>query len=122
MISSVAAANAVVQAGKVRRIAITSEKRFPGLPDLPALSETVPGVVMNGWFAVVAPTGTPAAVVTRLNREIGEYLKGPEIQKRLLSFGLATEGAGTPESTGQFIKLQQEGWRALATELAITPQ
>ena len=122
MISSVAAANAVVQAGKVRRIAITSEKRFPGLPDLPALSETVPGVVMNGWFAVVAPTGTPAAVVARLNREIGEYLKGPEIQKRLLSFGLATEGAGTPESTGQFIKLQQEGWRALAKELAITPQ
>jgi tripartite-type tricarboxylate transporter receptor subunit TctC len=122
MISSVAAANAVVQAGKVRRIAITSEKRFPGLPDLPALSETVPGVVMNGWFAVVAPTGTPAAVVARLNREIGEYLKGPEIQKRLLSFGLATEGAGTPESTGQFIRQQQERWRALATELAVTPQ
>ena len=122
MISSVAAANAVVQAGKVRRIAITSEKRFPGLPDLPALSETVPGVVMNGWFAVVAPTGTPAAVVARLNHEIGEYLKGPEIQKRLLSFGLATEGAGTPESTGQSIKQQQERWRELAKELAITPQ
>jgi tripartite-type tricarboxylate transporter receptor subunit TctC len=122
MISSVAAANAVVQAGKVRRIAITSEQRFPGLPDLPALSETVPGMVMNGWFAVVAPTGTPAAVVARLNHEIGEYLKGPEIQKRLLSFGLATEGAGTPESTGQSIKLQQERWRELAKELAITPQ
>ena len=95
---------------------------FPGLPDLPALSETVPGMVMNGWFAVVAPTGTPAAVVARLNHEIGEYLKGPEIQKRLLSFGLATEGAGTPESTGQSIKLQQERWRELAKELAITPQ
>ena len=122
MISSVAAANAVVQAGKVRRIAITSEQRFPGLPDLPALSETVPGMVMNGWFAVVAPTGTPAAVVARLNHEIGEYLKGPEIQKRLLSFGLATEGAGTPESTGQSIKQQQERWRELAKELAITPQ
>jgi tripartite-type tricarboxylate transporter receptor subunit TctC len=122
MISSVAAANAVVQAGKVRRLAITSEQRFPGLPDLPSLNETVPGVVMNGWFAVVAPTGTPADIVTRLNREIGEYLKGPEIQKRLLSFGLATEGAGTPESTGQFIKQQQERWRALAKELDIVPQ
>ena len=122
MISSVAAANAVVQAGKVRRLAITSEQRFPGLPDLPSLNETVPGVVMNGWFAVVAPAGTPADIVTRLNREIGEYLKGPEIQKRLLSFGLATEGAGTPESTGQFIKQQQERWRALAKELDIVPQ
>jgi tripartite-type tricarboxylate transporter receptor subunit TctC len=122
MISSVAAANAVVQAGKVRRLAITSEQRFPGLPDLPSLNETVPGVVMNGWFSVVAPAGTPADIVTRLNREIGEYLKGPEIKQRLLSFGLATEGAGTPESTGQFIRQQQERWRALAKELDIIPQ
>jgi len=46
------------QAGKVRRLAVTSEKRVPGLPDLPSVSETVPGVVMNGWFALVAPAGT----------------------------------------------------------------
>jgi tripartite-type tricarboxylate transporter receptor subunit TctC len=122
MISSVAAANAVVQAGKVRRLAITSEQRFPGLPELPSLNETVPGVVMNGWFGVVAPAGTPADIVARLNREIGEYLKGPEIQQRLFSFGLATEGAGTPETTGQFIRQQQERWRALAKELDIVPQ
>jgi tripartite-type tricarboxylate transporter receptor subunit TctC len=77
---------------------------------------------MNGWFSVVAPTGTPVGIITRLNREIGEYLKGPEIQQRLFSFGLATEGAGTPESTGQFIRQQQERWRALAKELDIIPQ
>jgi tripartite-type tricarboxylate transporter receptor subunit TctC len=122
LMSSVAAANAVVQAGKVRRIAITSAKRFPGLPDLPSVSETLPGVVMNGWFAVVAPTGTPGDIVARLNREIGAYLQGPDIQQRLLSFGLATEGAGTPNSTGQFIREEQERWRALAKELAIAPQ
>jgi tripartite-type tricarboxylate transporter receptor subunit TctC len=122
MVSSIAAANTVVEAGKVRRIAITSAKRFPGLPDLPSVSEIVPGVVMNGWFAVVAPAGTPPEVVSRINREIGEYLKGPEIGQRLLSFGLATEGAGTPESTGQFIRVQQEEWRALAKELDIQPQ
>jgi tripartite-type tricarboxylate transporter receptor subunit TctC len=122
MMSSVAAANAVVQAGKVRQIAITSEKRFPGLPDLPSLSETLPGVVMNGWFAVVAPTGTPADVIARLNREMGEYLKGAEIQKRLLSFGLATEGAGTPASTAAHIRKEQEAWRALAKELNVEPQ
>src|ERR1700716_1794038 len=108
MVSSIAAANAVVQAGKVRRIAITSAKRFPGLPDLPSLSETLPGVVMNGWFAVVAPAGLPADIVARLNREIGEYLKGADINQRLLSFGLATEGAGTPDGTGQFIRQEQE--------------
>jgi tripartite-type tricarboxylate transporter receptor subunit TctC len=122
LMSSIAAANPFIQAGKLRRIAITSGTRFPGLPDLPSVSETLPGVVMNGWFAVVAPAGIPADIVVRLNREIGEYLKGPEIQQRLLSFGLATDGAGTPESTGQFIRQEQERWRALAKELDIQPQ
>ena len=59
MMSSIAAANAVVQAGKVRRLAVTSDTRFPGLPDLPTLRETVPGVVMNGFFAIVAPQARP---------------------------------------------------------------
>ena len=110
MMSSIAAARAVVEAGKVRRLAVTSASRFPGLPDLPSVSETVPGVVMNGWFAVVAPAGTPPEIVQRLNRRIGEYLKGPEIQQRLLAFGLATEGAGTPNSTLQFIRQEQANW------------
>ena len=122
MMSSVAAARAVVDAGKVRRIAITSAKRFPDLPDLPSVSETIPGVVMNGWFAVVAPTGTPPDVVQRLNREIDEYLKRPEVRQRLLSFGLATEGAGTPESTGEFFRQEQINWRALGKDLDIQPQ
>jgi tripartite-type tricarboxylate transporter receptor subunit TctC len=122
MVSSIAAANAVVQVGKVRRIAVTSAKRFPGLPDLPSISETVPGVVINGWFAVVAPAGVAADIVGRLNREIGEYLKGADVNQRLLAFGLATEGAGTPEGTGQHIRQEQERWRALAKELAIEPQ
>lgn len=122
LISSVAAARAVVDAGKVRRLAITSAKRFPGLPDLPAVSETIPGVVMNGWFAVVAPANVPAAIVARFNREIEEFLKGEDIRKRLLAFGLATEGAGTPASTGELIRQEQEHWRALAKELNVQPQ
>jgi tripartite-type tricarboxylate transporter receptor subunit TctC len=122
MISSIAAARAVVDAGKVRRLGVTSAVRFPGLPDLPSVSETVPGVVMNGWFAVVAPTGTPPAIVTRMNHEIGGFLKGRDIQQRLLTFGLATEGAGTPESTGDFIQKEQANWLALAKELKIEPQ
>jgi tripartite-type tricarboxylate transporter receptor subunit TctC len=90
--------------------------------DLPAVSETVPGVVMNGFFAVVAPAGTPADVIARLNHEIGEYLSGPEIQQKLLSFGLATNGASTPENTGRVIRQEQEQWRAVAKELDVQPQ
>ena len=122
MMSSIAAANAVVQAGKVRRLAVTSENRFPGLPDLPSLSETVPGLVMNGFFAIVAPAGTPAEIIARLNREIDQYLKGPEIQQRLLLLGLATEGGGTPESTAETIGKEQKQWRAVGKELDVEPK
>ena len=61
-------------------------------------------------------------MIARLNREIGNYLKGPEIQARLLSLGLATEGGGTPESTAQTIGKEQAQWRALGNELKVEPQ
>ena len=75
---------------------MTSPSRFPAPPDLPAVSEFAPGVVVNGWFAVASPTATPSGAVTRLNHEIAQYLNAPDIQQRLCSFGLAAEGAGTP--------------------------
>ena len=122
LMSSIAAANALVQAGKLRRLAVTSTSRFPSLPDLPSMKEHVPGVVMNGWFAVVAPAATPVVVIERVNRQIELFLKGDEIKQRLLSFGLATEGAGTPETTAKYIRDEQNAWRALAKELDIQPQ
>ena len=122
MMSSIAVADALVKAGKLRRLAVTSGKRFPGLPDLPALSESMPGVVMNGWFAIVAPAGTARPIVDRLNREIGDYLKEPEIQKRLISYGISTEGAGTPESATSYIAQEQRQWDVLAKELDIERQ
>jgi tripartite-type tricarboxylate transporter receptor subunit TctC len=122
LMSSIAAARAMVDAGRLRRLAVTSPARFPALPDLPAINEFAPGVAVNGWFVVMAPTGTPTEVVARVNREIGEFLKGPGIQERLYTFGLATDGAGTPESTAAFIRADQEHWRALAKELGVEPQ
>ena len=122
LMSSIAAARPFVEAGKLRRLAVTSAVRFPGAPELPTLTESVPGVVMNGWFAVVAPAGTPVDAIDRLNQEIGEFLKNPEIQQRLLAFGLATGGAGTPASTADFIRKDQDEWRALAKELDLQPQ
>jgi tripartite-type tricarboxylate transporter receptor subunit TctC len=57
-----------------------------------------------------------------VNAATSEFLKGTEINKRLAAFGLGTSGAGTPESTGDFIRREQEKWRALAKELNIEPQ
>jgi len=122
MMSSIAAADAVVQSGKVRRLAVTSGKRFPGLPDLPALRETVPGIIMNGFFAIVAPTGTPPEVITQLNGAIDRYLGGPDVEERLLTLGLSTDGGGTPESTAQAIRKEQGQWRAFGRELNVEPQ
>jgi tripartite-type tricarboxylate transporter receptor subunit TctC len=122
LMSSIAAAGPMVESGKLRPLAVTSPSRFPALPDLPAVGEFAPGVVVNGWFAVVAPAATPSDAVARLNREIAAYLNTMDIQQRLYAFGLATEGAGSPEGAAQFIHTDQERWRRLAAELDIRPQ
>jgi tripartite-type tricarboxylate transporter receptor subunit TctC len=121
-ISTVAPTQSLAQAGKLRRVAITSEKRFPGLDDLPTVGETLPQFAIDGWFAVVAPAGTPAERVRRINQEIDQFLKRPDIQQRLLTFGLATSGAGTVESTAEFIRNEQDRWRNLARELDLRAQ
>jgi tripartite-type tricarboxylate transporter receptor subunit TctC len=122
MVSSVAAAKAVVQAGKVRPLALTSERPLPNMLDVPPLTDTVPGLIMNGLFTVVAPAGTPSDVIAKLNQAIDEYLKDPAVQDKLLNFGLATGGGGTPESTAQAIHAEQEQWLAVAKELGVEPQ
>ncbi len=122
MMSSIAAATAVVQTGRVRQLAVTSDKRFPSLPDLPTLHEFVPGVVMNGFFAIVAPAGTPATVIAQLNAAVGKYLETPAIQDRLLSLGLASSGKTSPEFAAGIIRQEQQQWRALGKELNVEPQ
>jgi len=122
MISAVAAVQGFAQSGKVRRIAITSAQRFPGLDDVPAVAETLPGFRVDGWLAVVAPAGTPDPIVTRLNREIDAFVKEPAIQQRLLSLGFATKSAGTPESIKAFMKSEIDAWKTMAAELNIEPQ
>jgi tripartite-type tricarboxylate transporter receptor subunit TctC len=122
LIASLAASNAMVQAGKLRYLAISSLNRFPILPDIPTMNETVPGVQMDGWFVLVAPRGTPNEIVERVNREMNTVLARKDIQDRIIAFGLATTGAWTPERTAEFIAREQEKWRGLAAELNIEKQ
>jgi tripartite-type tricarboxylate transporter receptor subunit TctC len=122
MISAVAAVQGFVQSGKLRRIAITSGQRFPGLEDLTAVAETLPGFRVDGWLAVVAPAGTPEPIVKRLNHEIDAFVKEPATQQRLLSLGFATKSACTPESIKTFMRSEIDAWKTLASELDIQPQ
>lgn len=122
LIASLAVSNAMVQAGKLRYIAISSANRFPILPEIPTMNEAVPGVSMDGWFTLVAPTGTPADIIRRMNHEMGVVLARKDIQDRIIAFGLATTGAWTPEKTADFIVREQAKWRKLAEELKIEKQ
>jgi tripartite-type tricarboxylate transporter receptor subunit TctC len=71
---------------------------------------------------VVAPAGTPADIVTQLNRHIGQFLRNPDIQQRLLALGLAISGTDTAETTAEFIRQQQASWRSLAQEIDLRPE
>src|SRR5215471_16553909 len=68
--------------GAVRLLGIAAEKRLPNLPDLPTLAETVPGVVSTGWVLMMAPAGTPAAIIEKLNRDLRTVEAQPELQER----------------------------------------
>ncbi len=72
-----------IKAGKIRALAVTTEKRAEALPDLPSISEMFPGYSASGWNGMWAPAGTPKDIVARLNRSIANFLKRPEIQERL---------------------------------------
>lgn len=122
LISSVIAAQPFVQTGDIRQIAVFSGRRFPGLPDLPTADETIPGTILDGWFVVVAPSGTPASIVERVNRAVAEFTNKDETRQRLIALGIATSGTGTPATTGEFVRKEQEKWRSLAMELDVQPQ
>jgi tripartite-type tricarboxylate transporter receptor subunit TctC len=87
----------LAKSGKLRALAVTGTKRSPLAPELPTVAESgLPGYEMSGWFGTVAPAGTPAGVIARLNREYVRALHTPEVRARLEGFGLAIVG-NTPE-------------------------
>jgi tripartite-type tricarboxylate transporter receptor subunit TctC len=122
MIGSLAAVDGFVKAGKLRSLAITSAARFPAMPDLPTVAETLPGYRIDGWFTLLAPTGTPESVVQRLNREVASFLADPEVAQRMRQFALSSSGASTPEAIHDFMHNERHRWRSLAQELNIQPQ
>jgi tripartite-type tricarboxylate transporter receptor subunit TctC len=98
-----------LKAGRLRVIGVSSAQRLPNFPDIPAVAETVPGFEFNGWFAILAPAGTPAEVVRKVNADVNTVLKQPELAARLLGFGMYEPG-GTPEALGAFLKSERENY------------
>lgn len=121
-VGSITAVAGAENSGQVRWIGISSAERFPGPPNLPTIAETLPGFRIDGWFAVVAPTGTSASILERLNHAINMVLKNPDLRQRMLTFGLGLSDAGTPSSTSAFIKSEQNRCGNLVHELGMQPQ
>jgi tripartite-type tricarboxylate transporter receptor subunit TctC len=98
-----------VKAGKLRALAVLSAKRSPVLPDVPPMSDFVPGYALTNWFALVVPAATPADVRNRLNAEVVKILRSQDIKERL--FGMGAEAIGnSQEEFGAFIKSETAKW------------
>lgn len=105
-----------VEAGKIRALAISSKVRSPAAPDLPTVAESgLSNFVVEGWYGVLAPTGTPDAIVNRLSKEFTAIVNDSEVKKDFLKRGLEPLGKDA-EFFGQVIKAERLMWHRVVTE------
>jgi tripartite-type tricarboxylate transporter receptor subunit TctC len=109
-----------IKAGKLRGLGVTPAKRSEMLPDVPAIGETVPGYDASGWFGIVAPKGTPDAIIARLNTEISAGVADPDTRKRLIAVG-AEPHAMTSAEFNKFIADEIAKWRKVIKFADIKP-
>jgi tripartite-type tricarboxylate transporter receptor subunit TctC len=110
-----------VNAGKVRALAITGARRSALLHDMPTFAEAgVPGYEASGWFGLLAPAGTPAAIVQRINGEIVKGLAVPDIRKRLAGLGGEVAG-GTLDDFATHLRRETDKWAKVVRTLKLKP-
>jgi tripartite-type tricarboxylate transporter receptor subunit TctC len=103
----------LLKTGKIKLLAVSNAKRSVALPDLPTLAESgLPGFDATTWNGFLAPANTPAEVVQRLNKAIGQIIAMPDVQQRLLVAGAETAG-GSPEQFGQLLKRETAAWASV---------
>jgi tripartite-type tricarboxylate transporter receptor subunit TctC len=116
-------ANALAQqkGGKLRGLAVTSEKRSPLAPDVPAIAEELKGYELIAWFALMAPAGTPKEIVARLYDTTAKALAKPETREKFANLGTDV-GVMNPDQLAGFIKSEIAKWSKMAKEAGIQPQ
>ena len=122
VILALAAAAPQIRRGALKALAVSSVRRVPGFESIPSVAETFPGFDFLGWFAVLAPAGTPPGVVRRVNRDLDAALREPDIVQRLREFGVFTDGAETPEGTSSFIRAERATWSKVVKEIGLEPE
>jgi len=99
----------LVQAGRLKLLAVASPKRLPALPDVPTIAETLPGFEAVAWYGIVAPPKTPKAVIDKINADVNEALRSPEIQDRLKNLSAEIFG-GSVAATAKYMHEAIESW------------
>ena len=116
------AATSFIKAEKLRALGVTGTKRQPQLPDVPTLAEAgVPGYETYAWFGIFVPTGTPAAVITRLNRELVQITQDPAMQKWAQS-QQAEAISSSPEEATAYIRRDLAKWTRVVKEVGLVPE
>lgn len=102
-----------IESGKLRAIAVTTAKRWPGAPSIPTVAETVPGYEVSGWFGLLAPAGTPPAIVDLIQKSVAEAVAKPEVRKQLEAAG-AEPVANSPAAFAKQIEADVARWKQVA--------
>lgn len=110
---------AFVRSGKLRALAVTTAQRWPGAADIPTVAESVPGYEVSGWFGLLAPAGTPRAVLDTLQTAVAQAVRDPEVTRQLRSLG-AEPVASRPEAFAQQIRADVDKWRGVVKATGVT--
>ncbi|WP_231586662.1 Bug family tripartite tricarboxylate transporter substrate binding protein [Cupriavidus basilensis] len=122
MVDNLPSSMAQIQAGKLRPLAVTSATRVPELPDVPTMKEAgFDDFQVTAWFGLVAPAGTPPALVSRLQKAVAAILAEPEVKTRLAELG-GMPGGDTPEHFGNFINAERVRWAKVVKDTGIPLQ
>jgi tripartite-type tricarboxylate transporter receptor subunit TctC len=106
-----------VKAGNVKLIAVASPQRLPEFPDLPTVAETIPGFAASGWLVLVAPVGTPAPIIGKINADLNKVVSDADFKKRLAKISSYTRPM-TPEQTEAFVDSQQQLWMPIVEKVS----
>ena len=121
VVEGLAALVGAVQTGVLKALAVTSLQRLANMPDVPTVAETIPGFEANGWFTLMAPAGTPAAIVRQASDDLRAVLAKPEVRERFETLGTYARPASAAD-TAAFIRGEQELWRPFVRQVGAPAQ
>ncbi|NDY90331.1 Bug family tripartite tricarboxylate transporter substrate binding protein [Ideonella livida] len=122
LVADLASTATLLRQGRLRALAVTTAQRVAGFEAVPPVADTVPGFDMGGWFCLVAPAGTPEAVVQRVNRDLNALLAEPAIAERIAAIGPVAAGGLDPAQVAQWLAQEHQRWAQATREIGVLPE